>query len=92
MLDLVRILEVPIMKVLFLYLFFFPFLAAVLGLLVASLIWVYRDAEARNKSGALVVLLVLLLNWPLSLLLWLVFRPDDSEGLPVSPSTLHKPA
>lgn len=80
------------MNVLFLYLFFFPFMVAALGLLVASLIWVYRDAEARNKSGTLVVLLVLLLNWPLSLLLWLVFRPEDSLGLPVSTSTIHKPA
>ena len=62
------------MNALYLYFFLFPFIATVLGLLVASLIWVYRDAEARNKSGTLVVLLVLLLNWPLSLLLWLVFR------------------
>jgi hypothetical protein len=80
------------MNALFLYLFLFPFLAAVLGLLVASLIWVYRDAEARNKSGILVVLLVLLLDWPLSLLLWFVFRPEDSLRLPAPTSTLHKPA
>ncbi|MCK4350508.1 MAG: hypothetical protein KAX13_06600 [Candidatus Krumholzibacteria bacterium] len=80
------------MNALYLYFFLFPFLAAVLGLLAASLIWVYRDAEARNKSGTLVVLLVLLLNWPLSLLLWLVFRPEDTHDLPASPSALHRPA
>jgi TRAP-type mannitol/chloroaromatic compound transport system permease small subunit len=80
------------MNALYLYFFLFPFIATVLGLLVASLIWVYRDAEVRNKSGTLVVLLVLLLNWPLSLLLWLVFRPEDNEVLPASPSTLHRPA
>jgi hypothetical protein len=76
MLGLVKAAEVSIMNTLFLYLFFFPLAAAILGLLVASLVWVYRDAEARSKPGALVVLLVLLLDWPLSLLLWLVFRPD----------------
>ncbi len=88
MLGLVRMLEVSVMDVLFLYFFFLPFAAALFGLLIASLIWVYRDAEARSKSGILVVLLVLLLNWPLSLLLWLVFRPEDSNG----PSTLREPA
>ena len=80
------------MNAIYLYFVFLPFMAAVLGLLVASLIWVYRDAEARNKPGILVVLLVLLLNWPLSLLLWLVFRPEDTSGLPASPSALHGPA
>ena len=80
------------MNALYLYFFFFPFMVAVLGLLAASLIWVYRDAEARNKSGILVVMLVFLLNWPLSLLLWLVFRPEDNEVLPASPSALHRPA
>ena len=65
------------MNTLYLYLFFFPFMAAALGLLVASLIWVYCDAEARDKSGMLVLLFVLLLNWPLSLLLWIAFRPES---------------
>ena len=90
--SLLRTLEVTYMNAIYLYFVFLPFMAAVLGLLVASLIWVYRDAEARNKPGILVVLLVLLLNWPLSLLLWLVFRPEDSQDLPASPSHLHEPA
>ncbi len=47
-----------------------------LGLLIASLAWAYRDAEMRGKPGWLVVLVVLLMNWPFSLLLWLLFRPD----------------
>lgn len=46
------------------------------ALLVASLIWVYQDAESRKKSGILVAILVLLLNWPISLLLWFIFRPE----------------
>ena len=54
-----------------------PVFTLLLALLVASLVWVYRDAEARNKSGILVALLVLLLDWPISLLLWLVFRPES---------------
>ena len=47
-----------------------------LYLLVWSLVWVYRDAEARGKPGWLVSLLVLFLKWPISLLLWVVFRPQ----------------
>jgi hypothetical protein len=56
--------------------FIIPMMIVVLGLLVWSLIWAYKDAEKRGKSGWLVVLLVLLMNWPISLLMWLVFRPD----------------
>ena len=61
----------------FVWIFFIiPMMIVVLGLLVWSLIWAYKDAEKRGKSGWLVVLLVLLMNWPISLLMWLVFRPD----------------
>lgn len=49
---------------------------AVLGLLVWSLVWVYRDAQARGKPGWAVTLVVLLLKWPISLLLWVIFRPE----------------
>lgn len=47
-----------------------------LGLLIWSLVWVYGDAERRGKSGCVVVLLVLLSSWPVSLLLWIVSRPE----------------
>ena len=57
------------------------FLLVILGLLVWSLVWVYRDAEMRGKSGLLVVLLVFLANWPISLLAWIVFRPDSIQVL-----------
>ncbi|MBN1222278.1 MAG: hypothetical protein JXB23_03465 [Candidatus Aminicenantes bacterium] len=53
-----------------------PFVLLMLGVLVWSLIWVYGDAEKRGKSGWLVVIMVFLLNWPASLLVWLVFRPE----------------
>ncbi len=59
-----------------LFIFLVPLALLILGLLIWSLIWVYGDAEKRGKSGCLVALLVFLLEWPISLLVWLVFRPD----------------
>ena len=53
-----------------------PLVLLFLGLLIWSLIWVHGDAIKRGKPGWAVVLLVLLLEWPISLLVWLVFRPD----------------
>jgi hypothetical protein len=60
-------------------LFIIPLFLVVLGLLIWSLIWVYGDAIKRGKPGWAVVLLVLLLEWPISLLLWIVFRPELKE-------------
>jgi len=57
-----------------------PIALVVLGLLIWSLVWVYGDAERRGKPGWLVVLLVLLLDWPISLLVWLVFRPEVKKA------------
>ena len=45
-------------------------------LLIWSLRWVHSDAEARGKNGCLVVSLVFLISWPISLLIWIAFRPD----------------
>lgn len=67
------------MEPVFWVLLIIPFVLVVLGLLIWSLIWVYHDAEKRGKSGWLVALLVFLLEWPISLLVWLVFRPDIKE-------------
>ncbi len=47
---------------------------------VYSIIWAYGDAEARSKPGCLVALLVAFLSWPLGLLLWVVFRPEQRRG------------
>ena len=55
-----------------------------LGILIWSLIWVYNDAEKRGKPGLLVALMVFLLSWPISLLVWIVFRPDVTKGIPKS--------
>jgi hypothetical protein len=48
---------------------------AVLLLYIWSICWSYADAEARNKPGWAVALLVALLSWPIGLLIWFVFRP-----------------
>jgi hypothetical protein len=60
-------------------LFIIPLFLVVLGLLIWSLIWVYGDAKKRGKPAWAVVLLVFLLEWPISLLLWIVFRPELKE-------------
>jgi hypothetical protein len=48
-------------------------------LYVWSIIWAYKDAEARGGTGILVALLVALLSWPLGLLIWVIFRPKEAE-------------
>lgn len=53
-----------------------PLILVITGLLIWSLIWVHGDAVQRGKPGWAVVLLVLFLDWPISLLLWIVFRPE----------------
>lgn len=55
------------------------FMVAFLSLFVWSIVWVYNDAEKRGKSGCLVALLVLFLSWPIGLLAWLIFRPEEPE-------------
>ena len=57
----------------------FAFLAGMMGLLVWSLVWVYRDANERGKPGWLVALLCFLFNWPFGILMWVVFRPEFDE-------------
>ena len=65
----------------FVWIFFIiPFIIVIFGLLVWSLIWAYKDAEKRGKSGWLVVLLIFFMNWPMSLLIWLVFRPEIKQA------------
>ncbi len=67
------------MEPLFLILLVIPFFLVIIGLLIWSLVWVYHDAIKRSKPGWPVVLLVLLLEWPISLLVWIVFRPEIKE-------------
>jgi hypothetical protein len=50
-----------------------PFCAAWLILIAWSVIWAYNDAKFYSKPPWAVALFVFLL-WPISLLLWIVFR------------------
>ena len=45
------------------------------ALWIWSGVWAHRDAELRGKPPMLVSLLVLLLSWPISLLVWIALRP-----------------
>ena len=46
-------------------------------LYIYSVIWAYGDAEQRGKPGCLVALLVMFFSWPLGLIMWVVFRPEQ---------------
>lgn len=70
---------------------------------VGSLGWVCGDAERRGAFGPLAALFVALVAWPLSLILWIVFRPklstpaDDHAGRlsnspPTTPAAAPHPA
>lgn len=50
---------------------------AFFGLWGWSVTWAMGDAERRGKPGCLVGAFVGLVSWPLSLLMWIVFRPED---------------
>ncbi len=45
---------------------------------VVSLVWAYRDAERRGSNGVLVCVLVAVAAWPLSLIVWLLIRSDET--------------
>ena len=47
-----------------------------LVLYIVSIVWVYRDAERRGKSGIVVALLVAFISWPIGLLVWLLVRKN----------------
>lgn len=51
-----------------------------LVLYVWSIIWAYRDAERRRRSGILIAVLVAFVAWPLGLIIWLFIRPDVFRG------------
>lgn len=59
--------------------FALAFFLGCVALYVYSLVWVYRDAEARDTNPLLVTLMVGLISWPLGLLVWLLVRPDEYD-------------
>jgi hypothetical protein len=51
-----------------------------IALWIYSIVWAAGDASRRGKSGLLVGLLVLFVHpWPLGLVLWLIFRPEERQ-------------
>jgi serine/threonine protein kinase/TM2 domain-containing membrane protein YozV len=52
----------------------------VVALYAVSLVWVYRDANRRGRNSVVVALLVALLFWPISLLVWLIIRERDNAN------------
>lgn len=48
--------------------------------LFASLIWLYRDAVSRRKSGLLAMLFVLVTGYPISFLWWFWLRPAKNSA------------
>jgi hypothetical protein len=47
-----------------------------LAAFIASIAWVWRDAERRGQPGFIVAVLVAFLFWPFSLIVWLLARPQ----------------
>lgn len=45
------------------------------GMAIATLVWLYRDARCRGKSGFLAIAFILLTGWPLSFIWWFWLRP-----------------
>ena len=56
-----------------------PFLIvlAIAAVWIWSGVWAARDATNRGKPGVIVALLVMLVSWPLSILVWIVLRPEN---------------
>lgn len=50
-------------------------LLVMFGLYIASLVWLYRDANRRNSNGLVITILVAVFAWPIGLLIWLLARP-----------------
>lgn len=58
-----------------------PLALLLIGLFVASVAWVWQDANRRGQPGFIVAVLVAFLCWPFSLIVWLLARPE-SGGAP----------
>ncbi len=65
-----------------------PVIWFIIWILIA--IWVYRDAEARGKSGVLWLIVVILLGL-IGLIIWLVVRPKEMAPPPGMPPPGYPP-
>ena len=59
---------------------FYTALLCVVVLSIACALWAGSDAKKRGKSSLLVFLLVLLVQFPMGIIAWLIFRPALAEG------------
>ena len=65
------------------------FLIAGTTLMIANVVWGFRDGRRRGRSGILVAMLVLW-TFPVGVLLWLLFRPDVVEEPELSEDPDHE--
>jgi len=56
-----------------------------------SIAWAWRDAQARGRPGWAAALLVAAAFWPLSLLVWILFRPDKKSGAAAAAAEISPP-
>jgi uncharacterized membrane protein len=56
-------------------LFVIIIVSALVGVFAASLIWLQKDAQRRNKNAFVAILFILLTGWPGSFLWWFWLRP-----------------
>jgi len=55
----------------------FLLILGVPAMYVSSIVWAFRDAENRESNGVLAAILVAVAIWPLSIIVWILIRPDD---------------
>ena len=54
-----------------------PIVVIIAGILLAiSIVWVVKDARARNKNPILAVFFIVFGAWPISMFWWLWLRPE----------------
>jgi hypothetical protein len=56
------------------------FLLGFAALVIYSAIWVYRDAQRRNRSGLVALLFIFCTGWPASYIWWFWLRPRETES------------
>lgn len=55
-------------------------LAFLITIFLSSLVWLWIDAEKRNKSGIIAVIFVITTGWPFSFIWWFWLRPQVSRN------------
>jgi len=58
-----------------------PASIGIIFLVIASLVWAYKDAGKREKSGFITLLFLFLTGFPASFIWWFWLRPPLKKGL-----------